>query len=186
MKIYRAITTTLTIIGLALACSSGAQAEEGFYAGGAFGKGYLNETIDGIRIDTDSSVYLIYGGYGFTQHFGVEVAYLDLGTFRETIDAGGVDVPVSASTAGFSLAAVGTLPLSERFSAMARLGYYFHDGESSVAGISEDSPSEESPFIGIGLAYDLTEVLELNLGVDYINTDDADPTLATLGLTLRF
>ncbi len=186
MKIYRAITTILTIAGLTLALSSGAQAEEGFYVGGAFGKGYLDETIDGNRINTDSSSYRIYGGYGFTRNFGVEVAYLDLGTFRETFDVGGVDVPVSASAAGFSLAAVGTLPLSERFSAMARLGYYFHDGESSVAGVSEDSPSEESPFIGIGLAYDLTESLELNVGVDYIDTDDADPTLATLGLTLRF
>ncbi len=186
MKIYRKITTVLTIAGLTLALSSGAQANEGFYVGGAFGKGYLDENIDGIRIDTDSSAYRIYGGYGFTQYFGVEAAYLDLGTFRETIDAGGVDVPVSASAAGFSLAAVGTLPLSERFSAMARLGYYFHDGESSVAGIAEDSPSEQSPFIGIGLAYDLSEVLEVNVGIDYIDTDDADPTLATLGLTLRF
>ncbi len=55
-----------------------------------------------------------------------------------------------------------------------------------MAGIAEDSPSEQSPFIGIGLAYDLSEVLEVNVGIDYIDTDDADPTLATLGLTLRF
>jgi OOP family OmpA-OmpF porin len=186
MKIFRTITTILTIVGLTLALASGAQANEGFYVGGAIGKGYLDENIDGIRIDTDSSTYRIYGGYGFTRYFGVEAAYLDLGTFRETIDVGGVDVPVSASAAGFSLAAVGTLPLSERFSALARLGYYFHDGESSAAGIAEDSPSEKSPFIGIGLAYDLSEVLEVNVGIDYIDTDDADPTLATLGLTLRF
>ncbi len=186
MKIYRAIATILTIVGLTLAVDSAPRAEEGFYVGGAFGKGYIDESIDGIRIDTDASSYRIYGGYGFTRNFGVEVAYLDLGTFRETIDVGGVAVPVSASADGFSLAAVGTLPLSERFSAMGRLGYYFHDGESSVAGITERDSSEESPFIGIGLAFELTEVLDLNVGVDYINTKDADPTIATLGLTLRF
>lgn len=78
------------------------------------------------------------------------------------------------------------MPLGEKFSAMGRLGYFFHDGDSSVAGVSEPSPSEESPFVGVGLAYDLTEMLEVNIGVDYINTKDADPMLATLGLTLRF
>jgi len=186
MKIYRAITTILTIVGLTLAFVSAAHAEEGFYVGGAFGKGFIDETIDGIQIDTDSSSYRIYGGYGFTRHFGVEVAYLDLGTFRETIDVGGVGVPVSAKADGFSLAAVGTLPLSERFSAMGRIGYYFHDGESSTAGITERDPSEERPFFGVGLAYQLSDALDLNLGLDYVNTRDADPALATLGLTLRF
>ena len=37
MKIYRAITTILTIVGLTLALSSGAQAEEGFYVAGNHG-----------------------------------------------------------------------------------------------------------------------------------------------------
>jgi len=186
MKFYKHFVSTLTIVGLTLALASGAKAEQGFYVGGAFGQSYLDETIDGIRIDTDASSYRLYGGYGFTRYFGVEVAYLDLGTFRETIDVGGIGVPISASADGFSLAAVGTLPLGEKFSAMGRLGYYFHGGDSSVAGVSEKSPREESPFVGVGLAYDLTEVLEVNIGVDYINTKDADPTLATVGLTLRF
>ena len=55
-----------------------------------------------------------------------------------------------------------------------------------VAGVVEDSFSDESPFVGIGLGYDISEVLEINLAYDFIKTDDADPTLATIGLTLRF
>jgi len=186
MKIHKAITTILMIVGLTLACASGAQAEEGFYVGGAFGKSYLDETIDGNRIDTDSSTFRIYGGYGFTSHFGVEVSYLDLGTFRDTIDVAGVQIPVSASADGFSLAGVGTVPLSERFSAMARIGFFFHDGESSAAGITERDPSEANPFVGIGLAYGLSEIVDVNVAVDYLNTSDADPIIATVGLTLRF
>ncbi len=186
MKIYRAITTFLTIVGLTLALVSGAQAEEGFYVGGAFGKAYLDETIDGNRIDTDSSTFRIYGGYGFTPHFGVEVSYLDLGTFRETIDVGGIDIPVSVSADGFSLAGVGTIPLSERFSAMARIGFYFHDSKSSAAGITENDPSEANPFVGLGLAYGLSDLVDVNVAVDYLDTSDADPVIAMLGLTLRF
>ena len=186
MKIYRAITTILTIVGLTLAFASGAQAREGFYIGGAFGKAYLDETIDGNRIDTDSSTFRIYGGYGFTSHFGVEVSYLDLGTFRDTIDVGGIDVPVSVSADGFSLAGVATIPLSERFSAMARIGFYFHDGNSSAAGITENDPSEANPFVGLGLAYGLSDLVDVNVAVDYLDTSDADPVIAMLGLTLRF
>lgn len=186
MKIPKAITTILMIVGLTLACGSSAQAKEGFYIGGAFGKAYIDETIDGFNIDTDSSSFRIYGGYGFTSHFGVEVSYLDLGTFRETIDVAGVQVPVSVSADGFSLAGVGTIPLSERFSAKARFGFYFHDGNSSTAGITENDPSEANPFVGIDLAYELSEVFDVNVGVDYLNTDDADPVIAMVGVTLRF
>ena len=186
MKIYTLIAVNLAMLGFALAHSSAAVAEEGFFVGGAFGHGYLDETIDGNRINSDSSAYRIYGGYGFTKNFGVEIGYLDLGTFRETFDVGGTSVPVSASASGFTLAAIGSLPLSERFSVIGRLGYYFHDSESFVDGVIEDSESDQSPFVGIGLGFDLSEVLEINLAYDYIKTDDADPTLATLGLTLRF
>ena len=186
MKIYRPLTTTLMIIGLALASTSGARAEEGFYIGGAFGKAYLDENIEGIRIDADSSTFRIYGGYGFTSHFGVEVSYLDLGTFRDTIDVGGIDIPVSVSADGFSLAGVGTIPLSDRFSAMARIGFYFHDGKATAAGITENDPSEANPFVGLGLAYGLNDLVDVNFAVDYLNTSDADPVIAMVGLTLRF
>jgi len=186
MKIYTLVAMNLAMLGFALAHSSAAVAEEGFFVGGAFGNGYLDETIDGNRINSDSSAYRIYGGYRFTKYFGVEIGYLDLGTFRETFDVGGTSVPVSVSASGFTLAAIGSLPLSERFSLIGRLGYYFHDSESTVAGVVEDSPSDQSPFVGIGLGFDISEVLEINLAYDLIKTDDADPTLAMLGLTLRF
>ncbi len=186
MKIYTLVAMNLAMLGFALAHSSAAVAEEGFFVGGAFGNGYLDETFNGNRINSDSSAYRIYGGYRFTKYFGVEIGYLDLGTFRETFDVGGTSVPVSVSASGFTLAAIGSLPLSERFSLIGRLGYYFHDNESSVAGVVEDSLSEQSPFVGIGLGFDISEVLEINLAYDLIKTDDADPTLAMLGLTLRF
>ena len=186
MKISKAITTILMVVGLTLACASSPQAQEGFYIGGAFGKAYIDETIDGFNIDTDSSSFRIYGGYGFTSHFGVEVSYLDLGTFRETIDVGGIPVPVSVSADGFSLAGVGTIPLSERFSAKARIGFFFHDGESSTAGLTENDPSEANPFVGLGLAYEISDLVDVNVGVDYLDTSDADPVIAMLGLTLRF
>lgn len=186
MNNLKKLVSTITLVGLALACSTNAHAGEGFYVGGAFGKGYLDENINGVQIDTDSSTYRIYGGYGFTPHFGLEIAYLDLGTFRDTIDVGGTPVPVSVSADGFSLAGVGTIPMGERFSLLGRLGFFYHDGKASAGGITENDPSESNPFVGLGLAFSLNEKVDLNLGVDYIDTDEADPTIAMLGLTIGF
>ena len=186
MKIYKHFVSTLMIVGLTLALASGAQAEQGFYVGGAFGKAYLDENIDGISIDADSSTYRFFGGYNFTPHFGVEVGYLDLGTFRDNIDVAGTPVPVSVSADGFTLSGVGTLPIGERFSVLGRLGAYFHDGKTTAGGITENIPSETNIFVGIGLAFGLNEKVDVSLGVDYLNTDEADPTIAMLGLTIRF
>jgi len=186
MKIYKKFVSLLAIAGLVLAFSASAHADKGFYLGGAFGKAYLDENIGGVSIDTDSSIFRFFGGYEFTQYFGVEIGYLDLGTFKDTIDIGGTLVPVSVSADGFTLAGVGTVPLSERFSLQGRLGFYFHDGNTEAGGITENNPSESNPFVGVALAYSLNEKVDLNLGVDYLDTKEADPTMATLGLTIRF
>jgi OOP family OmpA-OmpF porin len=186
MKIQKTFVSTITVLVFALALCSGAHAQEGFFVGGSFGKGYLDENINGISIDSDSSIYRIFGGYGFTPYLGMEVAYLDLGTFRDDVDLGGVLVPVAVSADGFQLGGVATIPLSERFSIKGRLGFFFFDGESEADGIIEQNPSESRPYVGLGLAYGLNEAIDLNLGVDYLDTADADPVLAMLGLTVRF
>ena len=186
MKLTRLFAAGLALACFALTCPTAAQAEAGFYVGGALGQGYIDETIDGNRIDADSTAYRVFGGYSFSDFFGVEVSYLDIGTFRETIEVAGQDVPVSASADGFALAAVGTLPLAERFSVHGRAGFWFHDSRTTVDGLAEAEQSEESPFVGLGLGFALTETVELNAGIDYIDTDDADPLLATVGFTLRF
>ena len=186
MKISNLIATTLAIAGLMLGAASTTQAQEGFFVGGAIGKGYLDENISGFTIDTDSTTWRIFGGYGFSDYFAVEVGYWDLGKFDETVNVGGVDVPVSAEADGYTLAGVGTLPLSERFSLKGRLGFYFHDTTTIEAGVVSNDSSESDLFVGLGIGFDLSEVFELNAGVDYLDTDDADPMFATVGFTLRF
>lgn len=186
MKLKNHVITAITVTSLCLGLATGASAQEGFNVGGAFGKGYLDEDINGVAIDSDSSVYRLFAGYGFTPYLGVEVAYLDLGTFRETIDVGGTPVPVAVSADGFQLGGIATIPLSERFSLKGRLGYFFFDGESEANGVIEAEPSESRPYVGAALAFGLNEKVDLQLGIDYLDTEDADPLLAMLGLTVRF
>jgi len=161
-------------------------ADNGWYIGGAIGKAYVDENIDGTQFKADGTSFRVSGGYEFNDHFGVEASYIDLGTFKDSFDINGQTIPVSANADGFSFAAVGRLPLGEQFSAKARVGFYFSDGQSTVNGITENDPSEQNPFVGLGLAYELTESVQLSLDADYFDLETAQPLVASLGFSIRF
>lgn len=186
MKHLNTIGAKIIVLFSSMIVTTSALADDGWYVGGSIGKGYVDENIDGLQFKADGTAFRVFGGYGFNDHFAVEAGYLDLGTYRDTIDVAGVGVPVSANADGFTFAVAGTLPLSERLSALARVGFYFSDGQSTTAGITENDPSDQNPFIGVGIGYDLSEYIEVNLGADYFDMDVAQPWLASVGVTIRF
>ena len=180
-----------TRLGLFLAVmftlvSQQSYADNGFYVGGALGKAYIDENIDGTLFEANATSFRISGGYEFGDYFGVEASYLDLGKFKDSFDVGGLIVPVSAEADGFTIAAVGRVPLSERFSARARAGYFFSETRATIGGIAEGSDSDSDPFVGLGLAYDLNDTVQLGVDVDYFDMDGIDPWLASVGFRVRF
>ena len=76
--------------------------------------------------------------------------------------------------------------MSERLSLRGKAGVFFSDGRSTVDGIRENDPSDESAFVGAGLGYDLSERAGVFLDVEYYDLDDAEPLLASLGFAFRF
>ena len=177
-------------LGLILALSflslSQQSLANGWYVGGTLGKTYVDEDIGEFRFTGNGTSYRISGGYEFNDYFGLEASYLDLGTLDDVVDIGGQMIPVSATADGYSLAATGRVPMGERFSANGRVGYYFSDGQSTVAGITENDPSERNPFVGVGLAYGLTEIVRLRLDVDYFDMDEVQPIVASVGFSIHF
>lgn len=161
-------------------------ADSSWYVGGSLGKTYVDENIDGIQFTADGTSFRLSGGYEFNDYFGVEASYLDLGTLKDTVDVGGQMIPVAATAQGYSLAATGRLPMGQRFAVKGRIGYYFSDGQTTIAGITEDDPSEKNPFVGVGLAFSPVETLRLSLDVDYIDGDEIQPLVATVGFSFHF
>lgn len=186
MKHSKIIAASVILLSGSLIPAESAIADDGWYVGGSIGKGYVDESIDGLQFKADSTAFRVFAGYSLNDHFAVEAGYLDLGTYRDAIDIGGIDVPVSANADGFTIAAAGKLPISEHLSALARIGFYFSDGQSTTAGITENDPSEQNPFIGIGLGYSLSENIDANVSADYFDLDAAQPWLASVGITVRF
>lgn len=153
-----------------------------FYVGGAIGQARINEGIDGFRIEDNTTTWRIYAGYEFNDYIGLEGSYLDLGEFSDTV----VGIPVRADADGWSLAAVGKIPLSEKWAIQAKAGLYFWDGQSSVDGIVEQDPGDQNPFVGLGVAYKFNNKTQLDVGVDYYDMDDVQPLVGSIGLSFRF
>ena len=118
-----------TIPGLFLATlltSTFAQAETGPFVGASFGSSHLDESFDGVNIDSDASAYRIVGGFQFSDYLGIEAGYHSFGDFTETIDVGGLSSLAEIAADGWTLGGTLGLPLNERFSLFGRAGARRH------------------------------------------------------------
>lgn len=207
---------TLGIAALAAMAAPVAMAQgTGWYAGGNFGS--TGVTIDDERIrnglagqglgtssiderDQDKG-YKVFGGYQFHPNFGVEAGYFDLGRFGYTANA----TPSGSLTGdirikGLNLDLVGTLPLTQRFSAFARVGvnYARTEGRFSAVPLAQvpypsSSTSERATNVkyGLGLAYAFNESWSMRVEAERYHIKDSvgnkgHADMISAGLVYRF
>ena len=195
MKLAR----TSVLIGfasLAVIASSTAVADDsGWYGGANIGRS--SATIDNARItsglassglnttsianrDRDTA-YKIYGGYQFNKYIGLEGGYFDLGKFGFTANT----LPLGTLNGntrlrGFNLDAVGTLPLSERFSALGRIGINNAQARDSFTGtgavnVTNPNPSKRDTNykLGVGVQYAFSDALAMRAEMERYRVNDA-------------
>ncbi len=142
--------TVVRVSVLATALCAAAAHAEGLYVGAGIGSSrYSGNDIGGLSTDHSVTGLKLYGGYTFTPNFGVEAGWADLGKFKGS----GGDLKARA----YYLDAVGTVPLADKFSALARVGVFNGKLDSTVAG----SDSSTRLKFGAGLQY----AIDKNLSV---------------------
>jgi OOP family OmpA-OmpF porin len=215
-KTSKFVSTTgkLSLLTLALMAAPFAMAQDaGWYAGGNIGQS--NATIDDARISSNllggglvagpfnnterDRGYKLFGGYQYNKYFSVEGGYFDLGQFgfsTTTTPTGTLTGDIRLK--GLNLDAVGTLPLTDKFSAFVRIGVTYARAEDSFAGtgavnVLNPNPSsrETNLKVGLGVQYAFTDALSLRAEIERYRIDDAvgnrgDVDLASLGLVYRF
>lgn len=207
-------TGKLSLLTLALMAAPFAMAQDaGWYAGANIGQS--NATIDDARItsgllgsglvagpisDTDRDRgFKIFGGYQYNKYFSVEAGYFDLGRFgfsTTTTPTGTLSGDIRIT--GLNLDAVGTLPITEKFSAFGRIGVAYARSEDSFHGtgavnVLNPNPSSRDTNlkVGLGVQYAFTDALSLRAEIERYRIDDAvgnkgDVDLASIGLVYRF
>ena len=214
------LTGTSGALGLAaLAALSAplamAQDTTGWYGGAEVGRSAAK--IDDARIssglqgqglgvtsisDRDRATgYKIFGGYQLNRNFAVEAGYFDLGRFgytASTSPAGSLTGDIRVK--GLNLDLVGILPITDKLSALGRLGVTSArtTGSFSATGAASlpyatANPSQRGTNykVGAGLMYDFTDSLAMRVEGERYRINDAVSNrghvdMLSVGLIYRF
>ena len=113
------------MVVLTMLSAHAADAANGFYTGVSAGLSEDSGWCDGTSRSCDDSDtgWKIFGGYQATKNFGIEVSFVDYG--KTTV------VPISfrREASGFGVVGTGTLPVSERFGLLGKVGLFHWDAK---------------------------------------------------------
>ena len=214
MKSTTSCRRTLGLLALSALVTPLVQAEApNWYIGG--NAGGTAATIDDPRIassllssgltvtsisdrDRDSG-YRLYAGYQFNRYWALEGGYFDLGKFGYTANT----VPVGSLNGdirlkGLNLDLVGTLPLSDRFSLLGRVGANYADANDTFTStgavlVTNPNPTKRDTNykFGLGVQYAFNDALALRVEAERYRINDAvgnngHVDMATVGLVYSF
>lgn len=175
----------------------------GFYAGAALGQAKFKDACTGITgagfvggCDDKDTAWKIFGGYQFHRNVGVELGYVDFGEATASGTLLGLPATAAADAKALELVAVGSIPLTQQFSAYGKLGAYRWDIDTSVtAGAAAAGGGDKGTDFtyGVGLKYDFTRNIAAraefqrynNLG-ETNTTGQSDVNMWTVGLMFKF
>jgi len=177
---------TFTALLMGLASLSSQAVDNGIYLGAGIGQGgvQFEERLDGENFDFDASdtAYKLIAGWRFLDWLAVEANYVDLGTADDRIQ--GVDI--EADVSGFSLAALGFLPIGP-VDVFAKLGAVNWDAELSAPGTGLSGSDDGTDLMyGAGVQF---RVWSLSFRGEYeiFDVSDADTVdMISLGVTWTF
>ena len=191
----------MRLVNIVVACaliSSAAQAPAQSFLGASIGQSEIGEEatrelalITSGTVDGKDTAWKIFGGYMFNRHFGFESAYVRLGdvsysgVFSSLAVTGG-----KLEVSGFNVAAIGNLPLNERFSVFGKIGVFFWEAEANdtTASIGAFSVADEGSDVsfGVGVGYEFTRNLGVRAEWELFKAAEADVTLVSIGFLWRF
>jgi OOP family OmpA-OmpF porin len=151
---------------------------------GSRGSGTRSSTFE----DSDTSLAL-FAGYHFNPYIAVEASYMDLGTaeyqaelivsFQQPLGTIMIPLAVDVDSTGFTLAALGSLPIGSGFDLHGRLGVLFAETDVSrrigSQGRDQDTFDSTGALYGIGAGFNFAEHWSLSLDwTRYDNLGDED------------
>lgn len=210
--IQRAIQVMICGLCATATLPASAETEAGFYVGLSAGQSSFDiekSELDSVVLDVlfsqqlfvtsrsstfeDSDTELsFFAGYHFNPYIAVEAGYVDLGTAEyrsaQTVNPPGpivsapTSVDVDVESTGFTVSALGSLPLGDVVDLHGHIGFLFANTDLSVAarigaGVGKDTESLDSigGFFGVGAGFNFGEHWSVSLDwTRYDNVGDED------------
>jgi len=178
----------------------GQGADKGGYIGGAFGQSKLNDACSDVRdamstffgssvtsCDETDTGWKFLGGIQVNRNFAVEFSYIDWGKISAEGTLLGFPARITGDATSFGVAAVGILPLNDRFSLFGKAGVLMTEAEARVeAGFSSASESDDATelHIGVGALFNLTDRWQIR--AEWERAQDSKLDLISVGVQFRF
>jgi OmpA-OmpF porin, OOP family len=208
---FRRTTGTMGLAVLAAFASTAAlAADSGWYGGLSIGAtkaeiederiqiGLQPRVVTSIEDESSDVGVKVFGGRQFTRNFALEAGYFNLGEFGYTANMVAGSENGRAKFQGVNLDAVGTLPITEKFAALARLGLTYTEAKTTFSSDGAIQPlrtnaskKEANYKVGLGLQYAFTQALGLRGEWERYRVNDAvgnegDIDMFSVGLIYRF
>lgn len=209
--------TVLHLLGAAgmatfLASSAYAQDTSHYYAGGSVGQsrtemdparttGILMPGVatTGIASDNKGDAFKVFGGWQINRNLALEAGYFDLGKnrFTTTTSPSGT-LSGETRVQGLNFDVVGTMPLTERFSALARVGAQQAwstdrlSGTGTGAGMASRGKHNDTNYkVGLGMQYEMSPSIWIRGDVERYRIKDmtgrrANVDVASVSLVFPF
>ncbi len=156
------------------------------YIAAGVGNATLDEDFDGLNVDDSSTAIRVLAGWHFNDYFSVEGGYNDFGDFEQSFDDGSGPGTAKLSADGFILGVTGRVPTNERVSLTGRAGMFFWDGNAEINNVTQATPEDSNLYLGVGLAFSVTEKLELIGDWTRYELESAESTVFSVGLQYNF
>ena len=169
-------------------------ADRGAYVGGTIGRAEASEfcSSDGFAgtisncEDTDTG-WKAFVGYRFNRNFAAELSYINFGEYSGRVTLGPLSATANVDATAWGLAAVGILPVSNRFDLFGKLGFVRgeSDGSVNLGGTTVEVGDKGTELhYGFGAIFNFTRNLGIRAEWEMVN--DADLSLLSIGLQYRF
>lgn len=186
MKLDRLFLFLALIFASALAQAQ----DSGLYLGASLGTSKLKEWCTGetptIRFtaceDSDTSWKLL-GGYRFNRYVAAEAAYVNWGEVTASTNTG---AQVAAKQRSYGLAAVGTLPLGERFELFGKAGFLMTEQDTRRITPSPSTVNRDETELHYGLGARFLFTRNWAARAEWENTEKLKVEMLSIGVEYRF
>lgn len=129
----------------------------------------------------DATSVGVFAGYRFNRNFAIEGAFHGLGNFD-------FDNGAAGTVNKLSFAALGIMPLNDKFSLYGRAGIYAMNGDRAAPGSAFVGSAKSSGIaLGVGMTYAFTSAISGRLEIQKTtHASDSDWKTLSAGLAFRF
>jgi hypothetical protein len=177
----------IALLASAFAFGAQAQAQEGFSVGASVGYGTIELDDTQLSFDGSDTSWKIFGTWMFSENWGIEGGWADLGAPDDTI----LQIPVKVEADGFDVFFVGSMPLADTFDLFGKIGYVFWDATATVGnsqtGIEVENDDGSDLALGFGGRWKLGDMFGVRGEYEWFDISDTDSVwVVSVGVDLYF